>query len=91
MDKMVLRCRTRIRNAAVRIKIEVADAETRLSELIDSPGGGGEILIVREGLPVARLVSVEDAGPDRVPGSAKGLFVVPDDFDAPVDELREYM
>ena len=75
----------------MQIEIEVADAETRLSELIDSLKDGGEILIVRDGLPVARLVPVEDAGPDRVPGSAKGLFVVPDDFDAPLDELTSYM
>ena len=26
----------------------------------------------------------------RVPGSAKGLFVVPEDFDAPLADFREY-
>jgi prevent-host-death family protein len=75
----------------VRIEIEMTDAEMRFSELIDSLKGGGEILILRDGLPVARLVPVEDAGLDHVPGSAKGLFVVPDDFDAPLDELTSYM
>lgn len=75
----------------MRIKVEMADTETRLSELIDSLGSGDEILITREGLPLARLVPVEDAGPDRVPGSAKGLFAVPDDFDAPLDEFSDYV
>ena len=28
---------------------------------------------------------------DRVPGSAKGLFTVPEDFDAPLEDFREYM
>jgi hypothetical protein len=34
-----------------------------------------------------------EAGPSpaRVPGSAKGLFTVPDDFDAPLDEFSDYM
>jgi hypothetical protein len=27
----------------------------------------------------------------RVPGSAKGLFVVPDDFDEPLDDFDDYM
>jgi hypothetical protein len=29
--------------------------------------------------------------PDRVPGSAKGLFTVRDDFDDPIEDFREYM
>ena len=45
----------------------------------------------RFGLPVARLLPASEAEPNRVPGSAKGLFTVPDDFDAPLEEFREYM
>ncbi len=32
-----------------------------------------------------------DRVPDRIPGSAKGLFTVPDDFDDPIEDFREYM
>jgi hypothetical protein len=37
------------------------------------------------------LTAPADPGGDRAPGTAKGLFVVPDDFDAPLDDFRDYM
>ena len=73
------------------IEIELTEAQRRLAELIDSLKGGGEILIIRDGQPVARLLPVDEVGPDRVPGSAKDMFAVPDDFDAPLDEFCEYV
>ena len=73
------------------IEIELTDAQRRLAELIDSLQGGGEILITRDGQPVARLLPVNEVGPDRVPGSAQGVFTVPDDFDASCEDFREYM
>jgi antitoxin (DNA-binding transcriptional repressor) of toxin-antitoxin stability system len=48
-------------------------------------------VITCNGQPVARLIPPVEAAPGRVPGSAKGLFVVPDDFDAPLEDFREYM
>jgi len=33
----------------------------------------------------------EKSPADRVPGSAKGMFTVPDDFDAPIADFRDYM
>lgn len=74
----------------VKLAVELAEAETSLAELVQKLGSGTEILITRDGLPVARLVSASEAEPDRVPGSAKGLFTVPDDFDAPLEDFREY-
>jgi prevent-host-death family protein len=77
----------------VRFAVELAQAEARLSELIQQVGGGAEVVITRSGRPVARLVPVPASEPvaDREPGSARGLFRVPDDFDAPLDEFGEYM
>lgn len=74
----------------VKLAVELAEAETSLAELVQKLGSGTEILITRDGLPVARLVPAGEATPDRVPGSAKGLFTVPDDFDAPLEDFREY-
>ncbi|NOT53655.1 MAG: DUF2281 domain-containing protein [Deltaproteobacteria bacterium] len=31
----------------------------------------------------------KDSPRHRIPGSAKGLFVVPDDFDAPLEDFRD--
>jgi antitoxin (DNA-binding transcriptional repressor) of toxin-antitoxin stability system len=49
------------------------------------------VVITRNGEPVARLVPPSGPLPDRVPGSAKGLFTVPDDFDEPLEDFRDYM
>jgi antitoxin (DNA-binding transcriptional repressor) of toxin-antitoxin stability system len=56
-----------------------------LSNLIKFFARGGEVLIMRAGQPVASLKK------DRVPGSAKDLFVVPDDFNDPLPpEIQRY-
>ncbi len=60
----------------------------RFARLIEEMDAGAEVVITRNGQPVARLVPPV---PGRVPGSAKGLFVVPEDFDEPLEDFREYM
>lgn len=82
--------RTEWRSTVVKLAVELAEAETSLAELVQKLGSGTEILITRDGHPVARLVPAGEPGPDRVPGSAKGLFTVPEDFDAPLEDFREY-
>jgi len=73
------------------LTIELAQAEVQLAKLIREVEGGAEVVITCNGQPVARLIPPVEAAPGRVPGSAKGLFVVPDDFDAPLEDFREYM
>lgn len=71
--------------------IDLAQAEIQLAKLIQDVASGSEVVITRDGHAVARLVPAKEILPDRVPGSAKGLFVVPDDFDAPLEDFRDYM
>lgn len=71
--------------------VELAQAEAQLAKLIEEVKSGVEIIITCDGQPVARLLPPLDPPADRVPGSAKGLFTVPDDFDAPLEDFREYM
>jgi len=75
------------------LAIELAQAGEQLAELIEEVDAGSEVVITRNGHPVARLIPAEETGtpPDRVPGSAKGMFTVPDDFDAPLEDFRDYM
>ncbi|HET6762392.1 MAG TPA: type II toxin-antitoxin system prevent-host-death family antitoxin [Longimicrobiaceae bacterium] len=76
----------------VRLAVELADGGADLEKLVREVSAGAEVLITRDGHPVARLVSIPTTGGnDRVPGSAKGLFTVPDDFDAPLDDFADYM
>jgi prevent-host-death family protein len=71
--------------------IELTEAEAHLAKLVEEVKSGLEIVITCDGRPVARLLPVLEAPADRVPGSAKGLFAVPDDFDAPIEDFRDYM
>ena len=65
------------------ITVGVHEAKTTLSELLRRVAGGDEVTIVRSGTPVARIVPVPRRG-ERVLGRDRGLFEVPDDFDAPL-------
>lgn len=75
----------------LRVTIDLTQAELQFTKLIQEVGNGAEVVITCNGQPVARLVPPEATAPDRIPGSAKGLFVVPDDFDAPLEDFRDYM
>ena len=63
--------------------VNIYDAKTQLSRLVDRAASGEEILIARAGTPVARLVPLEDAA-TRLPGLLRGL-AVPDALFAPLD------
>jgi prevent-host-death family protein len=66
--------------------VNVHEAKTHLSRLLDRVSQGEEIIIAKAGKPVARLVSVKERPERRVPGSALGWIVVGEDFDAPLPE-----
>lgn len=68
--------------------VSVYDAKTHLSRLLDAVAAGEEVVITRNGHPVARLVR-EPAAPRRRFGTLRGAAVVADDFDAPlsIDDL----
>jgi prevent-host-death family protein len=73
------------------VMIELDQAKAQLAKLIQDVSRGSEVVITRDGQEVARLIPPTKASPDRIPGSAKGLFVVPDDFDAPLEDPRDYV
>ena len=71
--------------------VNIHDAKTHLSRLVERAEHGEEIVIARAGKPVAKLVPLDssDLRP-REPGSMQGQFVVPDDFDDPLpDDLLD--
>ncbi len=65
-------------------QVTVHEAKTHLSRLLRELAGGEEVVITRSGQPVARLVAIQESRP--VFGVDEGRFVVPDDFDEPLDE-----
>lgn len=69
--------------------ISVEEAQDRLAELMDEAAGGEEVVIARADGSAFRLVPIEMAPRPRF-GSARGLFTMADDFDAPLEDFREY-
>jgi prevent-host-death family protein len=64
--------------------VNVHEAKTNFSRLLAKVERGGEIIIARSGKPVARLVAIEPPAMVPILGTDAGMFVVPDDFDAPL-------
>lgn len=68
--------------------INLYDAKTNLSQLVDRAAAGEEIVIAKSGRPMARLVPLEVRTAPRVPGSLQGQISIRSDFDAPLpDEI----
>ena len=64
--------------------INIHQAKTQLSRLIERVNAGEEIVIARAGRPVARLVPAGVSAAPRTPGLMKGRIRVGKGFDAPL-------
>lgn len=64
--------------------VNVHEAKTHLSRLLERVEHGEEIVIARAGKPVARLVPIEAAAGKRPLGLYKGQIWMSDDFDEPL-------
>ncbi|HKM47489.1 MAG TPA: type II toxin-antitoxin system Phd/YefM family antitoxin [Terriglobales bacterium] len=71
------------------MEVNIHDAKTHLSRLLERVAMGEEVIIAKAGTPVAKLVPVEGARRKFQFGSAKGEFVVPDDFNDPLPKEIE--
>lgn len=70
--------------------INIHEAKTHLSRLVDEAAGGEELIIAKAGKPMAKLVPIGKVRRRRKLGSMAGRFQVPDDFDAPLpDDLLD--
>lgn len=68
------------------VQINIYEAKTTFSKLINKAIAGEEIIIARAGKPVAKIVPFQEPRRDRVPGSAKGKISISKNFDAPLPE-----
>jgi prevent-host-death family protein len=66
--------------------INLYDAKTQLSQLVDRAAAGEEIVIAKAGRPMARLVPLKGRSAPRMPGALKGKIAIGPDFDAPLPE-----
>lgn len=69
------------------MEVNIHEAKTHLSRLLERVALGEEIVIAKAGTPVAKLVPLSRPK-TRIFGSAKGEFTVPDDFNASDPEIE---
>jgi len=74
------------------VEVNIHEAKTHLSRLLQRVAAGEEITIARAGKPIAKLIVVVEKPAVRPLGFAKGQVWVADDFDAPLpdDLLKEF-
>jgi len=64
-------------------QVNIHEAKTHLSRLVDRAEAGEEIVIARAGRPAARLVAARPRG-ERPLGTFRGRIAIGDDFDDPL-------
>jgi prevent-host-death family protein len=65
--------------------VNMHEAKTHFSKLVDSVMNGNEVVIAMAGKPVAKLISIEKK-PKRRPGALKGKIKIAKDFEDPLSE-----
>lgn len=74
------------------LQVNIHEAKTQLSKLIQAALNGREVIIAKGNKPVVRLEVLPQARSSRKIGNAKGLILsMADDFDEPLDDFKEYM
>jgi prevent-host-death family protein len=68
------------------MEVNIHEAKTHFSRLLQRVANGEEVIIARAGVPVARLVPVVQKQNVRPLGFARGEVWVADDFDAPLPD-----
>lgn len=66
--------------------VNIHEAKTHLSRLLEQVIQGEEVIIAKSGKPVARLVALREPAKRREPGSARGQIKMAEDFDGPLPE-----
>jgi len=74
--------------------VAVEDITLSVPDFLNTLTPGVEVVLTRGREPVAKLVVAypKPTGPRPAPGLGKGsLIYMPDDFDAPMEDFKEYM
>jgi len=72
-------------------QVNIHEAKTHLSKLIQEALTGEEIIIAKGNKPVVKLVALAHEKQPRQLGLAKGQMVMSDDFDEAIDDFSAYM
>lgn len=71
--------------------VNMHEAKTRLSNLVEQALAGKDVVIARAGTPLVRLVPVGQSATNRTPGRFKGKIRVAPDFDqTPAEVIQSF-
>jgi len=65
--------------------VNIHDAKTHLSRIVDEVAAGAEVIIAKAGKPMARLTPISAPARKKRLGLLKGKVKVPADFNKPLD------
>jgi prevent-host-death family protein len=68
------------------MQVNMHEAKTQLSRLVEAACRGEEVIVSRDGVPVVKLVPVQRPRGPRVLGQARGQVHLSPDFDTPMGE-----
>jgi prevent-host-death family protein len=66
--------------------INIHEAKTHLSRIVEEVAAGAEVIIAKAGRPMAKLVPLQSKATAKKLGLLKGKIRVSDDFNAPLPE-----
>ena len=69
--------------------INIHQAKTNLSRLIEKTLAGEDVIIAKAGKPVAKLVTYKEKVKPRKPGLLKGKIWISDDFNDEDEEINK--
>jgi prevent-host-death family protein len=68
------------------LTVNIHQAKTHLSRLVDEVCEGKELILAKAGKPLVKLVPLKKARPKRKPGFLKGKIKIGKNFDAPLPQ-----
>jgi antitoxin (DNA-binding transcriptional repressor) of toxin-antitoxin stability system len=72
-------------------QIEFQQAKEHFNELMELAAKGEDVIIAKNDKPFVKITAMVKPKKKRTFGSAKGMFKVSSDFDAPLEDFAEYM
>lgn len=66
--------------------VNIYDAKTRFSQLVDKAASGEDVVVSRNGKPLVRITRLEEHKRRIKFGVLKGKLTVPEDFDEPLPD-----
>jgi antitoxin (DNA-binding transcriptional repressor) of toxin-antitoxin stability system len=72
-------------------QVDIKEIDTQLATVIATALKGEDVLILQDQEPLLKLSRIKTAKVRRKRGSAKGLVIMTEDFDAPLEDFKECM